>query len=149
MVIAVVLPKRDSFALRPRLKTFLPSAFQSSAKLKDKSRIHRWVNPSAAFVTGNKFIYIQGSRFSVWDSGNLVHTSEKNLKIIRNLHTINQHSTVCFMSLIVFLQFNSPFEFLDLFSCEQCFGHLSSCSVPVVLLHTIWKQPFLLLHLGS
>lgn len=35
MVIAVVLPEGDSFALRLRLKTFLPSAFQSSANLRD------------------------------------------------------------------------------------------------------------------
>lgn len=103
------------------------------------SRIHRWVNPAAAFIAGNKIIYIQVSRFSVWDSGSFVHTWEKILKII-NLHTINQHSTVCFMSLIVFLQFNSPFEFLDIFSCEQCLGHLSRCSAPIVLFHTIWKH---------
>lgn len=140
MVIAVVLPERDSFALRPRLKAFLPSAFQSSAKLRSNIQNTQMSRSAAAFIAGNKFIYIQVSRLSVWDSGNLVHTSEKILKIIRNLHTINQHSTVCFMSLIVFLQLNSPFEFLDPFSCEQCFGHLSCCSVPVVLFHTIWKH---------
>lgn len=139
MVIAVVLPEIH-LHWDQGSKLFCQVHFSLQRSWETTSRIHRWVDPAAAFIAGNKFIYIQVSRFSVWDLGNLVHTSEKILKIIRNLHTINRHSTVCFMSLIVFLQFNSPFEFLDLFSCEQYFGCLSSCTVPVVLFRIIWKH---------
>lgn len=139
MVIAVVLPERDSFALRPTHRTLLLSAFQSSAKsrnsIQNTQMSGSWSQLPLLLGT-NSFT---SKWFSVWDSGNLVHTSEKTLKNLRNLHTINQHFTFLFHVLIVFLQFNSPFEFLDLFSCEQCFGHLSHCSVPVVLFHTIWK----------
>lgn len=113
-------------------------SFQQSWEI--TSRIRRWTDHAAAFIVGNKLIYIWVSRFSVWELGKLLHMSEKILKIRTNLPTINQHSTVCFLSWIVFLQFDSPFEFLDLFSCEQRFGHLSRCSVPVVLFHTIWKH---------
>lgn len=139
MVIAVVLPERDSFALGLRFKTFLPSTFQSSAKLRNNIQ-NTQMSRSFCCLYCWEQIHLHLSEQIQWDLGNLVHTSEKIVKIGTNLHTINQHCTVCFLSLIVFLQFNSPFEFFDLYSCEQCFGHLSCCSLPVVLFHTIWKH---------
>lgn len=129
-------------------KLFCQVHFSLQRSWEITSRIHRWVDPAAAFIAGNKFIYIQVSRFSVWDSGNLVHTSEKFLKITRNLHTNNQHCTVCFMSLIVFLQFNSPFEFLDLL-WAVFWTSVSLLSASCTFPYHLETQLFLLLHLES